>query len=200
MHDFHHSHIHAKGTKMSTTFCLRSKVLMVEWQKESFPSSCHSKHLSLAFLFVLVQHCQIKNGGSKRLGYIISVLCFFFLSFVLKQGLTVSSRLAPNSLCCPVWPQTCNPSMSISSVLGLPLCTTMWEGGLVLHRPHCYRWLTETGSSTGLMLKVYWRAFTHWTSRLAFQPSSHKYCVSTCQSEMFVYMTSVQIWAIIACV
>lgn len=106
MHDFHHSHIHAKGTKMSMTFCLRSKVLMVEWQKESFPSSCHSKHLSLAFLFVLVQHCQIKNGGSKRLGYIISVLCFFFLSFVFETGsycviqaspeLIVLPSLAPN--------------------------------------------------------------------------------------------------------
>lgn len=96
---------------------MTERVLSLFWSRQTALS---------VFFFVFVQHSQSppqKKSGFKRIR-IYYFSSFFFLLF-LKQGLTVSSRLALNSLCCPGWPQTGNAPTPTSCMPGLQLCAIM---------------------------------------------------------------------------
>lgn len=150
---------------------MTERVLSLFWSRQTALS---------VFFFVFVQHSQSppqKKSGFKRIR-IYYFSSFFFLLF-LKQGLTVSSRLALNSLCCPGWPQTGNAPTPTSCMPGLQLCAIM-SG-----RVNCFfmglTLLTDSLTQRAL-LGQYESALkgVHIPNViLALQPSSHKYCVSS---------------------
>lgn len=126
------------------------------------------------------------------------IILFYFFSFFFNSCFW--NRILTR---CPGWPWIhCVVQGSLKFVIPPPpppecgiigLCHHVWQRKLFLSWSCSSRGAKGNRELYWVNTEVHERTFTHWMSSLTFRPSSHKYCVSTCQSEMFVQMTSAQV-------